>query len=108
MKNHLKWARIKIHGDGKNCPSEISIERDEINFFIPIRVERKVQFQILTPTVEENHHLVMPELGKCSKETGGLPLSLDQQVLELSPTEKGQYFLKKSEGVQMGHMGLQR
>ena len=26
MKNHLKWARIKIRGDGIICPSEISIK----------------------------------------------------------------------------------
>lgn len=85
MKNYLKWERIKIRGDGKNYPSEISIERGGINFFITIWVERKVRLQILTPAVEENHQLVMPELGECSKETGGLPLSLDQQVIELSP-----------------------
>ena len=58
------------------------------------------------PAVEENHQLVMPELGECSKETGALPQSLDQQVIELSPTPKGQNFLKNSEVAQMEHMGL--
>ena len=31
---------------------------------------------------------------------------MDQQVIELSPIEKGQNILKNSDGVQMRHMGL--
>ena len=43
LKNHLKWARIKIHGDGKNCPSEISIkERLDKKIYPYLRTEESL------------------------------------------------------------------
>lgn len=105
LKNHWKWATIKICGDEKNCQREVLIERDGINFFNPIWVETKVQFQILMPVVDENHQLVMAELGY-SKEPGRLPLLLDHQVIELASTEKRKEFFKRSDGMQMRHPEL--
>lgn len=46
LKNHLKWARIEVAGDGQNCPIEVAIERDGIKFLIPIWVERQTQYEL--------------------------------------------------------------
>nr|XP_009801910.1 PREDICTED: uncharacterized protein LOC104247560 [Nicotiana sylvestris] len=46
LKNHLKWARIKIVGDGRKIPNEVGIERDGIKFFIPIWAERQARFEL--------------------------------------------------------------
>ncbi|KAK6793695.1 hypothetical protein RDI58_007148 [Solanum bulbocastanum] len=45
LRNHLKWARIKIRGDGRSIRSEVSISRDGIKFIISIWVERKTLFE---------------------------------------------------------------
>lgn len=45
LKNHLKWVRIQIAGDGGDCLNEISIQRDEIKITIPIWVEKGFDFK---------------------------------------------------------------
>ncbi|KAK6776133.1 hypothetical protein RDI58_027134 [Solanum bulbocastanum] len=45
LRNHLKWARIEIRGDGRSIRSEVSISRDGIKFIIPIWAERKTLFE---------------------------------------------------------------
>ncbi|OIT07264.1 hypothetical protein A4A49_54874 [Nicotiana attenuata] len=36
LKNHLKWARIKIKGDGGDVPKEVTISDKGLDFTIPI------------------------------------------------------------------------
>ncbi|KAG5616845.1 hypothetical protein H5410_016669 [Solanum commersonii] len=48
LRNHLKWARIEIRGDGRSIPSEVSISRDGTKFIIPIWAERKTLFEFLS------------------------------------------------------------
>lgn len=48
LKNHLKWARIEVNGDGQNIPSEVEISKKGINYFIPIWMEIKPRF-VKTP-----------------------------------------------------------
>ncbi|WMV36295.1 hypothetical protein MTR67_029680 [Solanum verrucosum] len=45
LKNHLKSARIEVKGDGQNVPREVTITKEGLNFFIPIRLERKPSFR---------------------------------------------------------------
>ncbi|KAG5577179.1 hypothetical protein H5410_057313 [Solanum commersonii] len=45
LRNHLKWARIEIRGDGRSIPSEVSYSRDGTKFIIPIWAERKTLFE---------------------------------------------------------------
>ncbi|KAG5593621.1 hypothetical protein H5410_034853 [Solanum commersonii] len=45
LKNHLKSARIEVKGDGQNIPREVTITKEGLNFFIPIRLERKPSFR---------------------------------------------------------------
>lgn len=43
LKNHLKWATIKIGGDSWNCPSNVSIERGGYKYhFFPYWSSRKL------------------------------------------------------------------
>ncbi|KAG5577330.1 hypothetical protein H5410_057464 [Solanum commersonii] len=42
LKNHLHWARIKVHGDGKEVPREIELNSDGFVYTIPIWVESPV------------------------------------------------------------------
>nr|XP_016434773.1 PREDICTED: uncharacterized protein LOC107761115 [Nicotiana tabacum] len=46
LKNHLKWARIQVAGDGCNIPNEVVIESEGVKFFIPIWPERKTRFEL--------------------------------------------------------------
>ncbi|WMV49675.1 hypothetical protein MTR67_043060 [Solanum verrucosum] len=32
LRNHIKWARIKVHGDGSNIPKEVTIENRGVLF----------------------------------------------------------------------------
>ncbi|KAF3645351.1 hypothetical protein FXO38_19673 [Capsicum annuum] len=41
LKNHLKWARIEVLGDGRNIPSKVTLVKEGLKFLIPIWVERK-------------------------------------------------------------------
>ncbi|KAH0682730.1 hypothetical protein KY289_020482 [Solanum tuberosum] len=51
LKNHHKWARILVIGDGQNVPNEVVVEREGVLYFIPVWVERKPRFEIaLTAT----------------------------------------------------------
>uniref|UniRef100_A0A3Q7GJC9 Uncharacterized protein n=1 Tax=Solanum lycopersicum TaxID=4081 RepID=A0A3Q7GJC9_SOLLC len=42
LKNHLHWAQIKIHGDGKKVSREIELTSDGYVYAIPIWVESPV------------------------------------------------------------------
>ncbi|KAL3341542.1 hypothetical protein AABB24_025876, partial [Solanum stoloniferum] len=42
LKNHLKWARIKIKGDGGNIPKEVKIVDKGLTFFISIWSEAQM------------------------------------------------------------------
>ncbi|XP_070012336.1 uncharacterized protein [Nicotiana sylvestris] len=53
LKNHLKWARIKIAGDGRKTPNEVGIERDGIKFFIPIWAESQTRYELKTQENEQ-------------------------------------------------------
>ncbi|WMV25031.1 hypothetical protein MTR67_018416 [Solanum verrucosum] len=46
LKNHRKWARILVVGDGQNVPNEVVVEREGVLYFIPVWVERKPRFEI--------------------------------------------------------------
>ncbi|XP_019247268.1 PREDICTED: uncharacterized protein LOC109226839 [Nicotiana attenuata] len=39
LKNHLRWARIKVKGDGTNVPKEVEVESDGFIYTIPIWCE---------------------------------------------------------------------
>lgn len=52
-RNHLKWARIEIAGDGRNIPSEVTIERDGVKYFIPIWAEKQTRFELGLPKKTE-------------------------------------------------------
>lgn len=36
LKNHLKWARLRVKGDGANIPREVKLSEKGLTFFIPI------------------------------------------------------------------------
>lgn len=54
LKNHLKWARLKIKGVGSNVPTKIIIEDKGLVFIIPIWNETPMRV-----VVGENGQIVM-------------------------------------------------
>lgn len=67
LKNHIKWARIEITGDGRNIPLEVVIERDGVKFFIPIWAKKQTRFGLGLPeSPEKNSQRVVEHVG-CSK-----------------------------------------
>lgn len=77
LKNHLKWATIKIGGDSWNCLSNVSIERDGYKYhFFPILDEQKARLK--------NMSLAM----QGTKEPVGSKASLNPKAKELSNVEK--------------------
>ncbi|KAH0651271.1 hypothetical protein KY284_031183 [Solanum tuberosum] len=45
IRNHLKWARLRIRGDGSNIPREIKIENGGLVFTMQIWVETPVKVE---------------------------------------------------------------
>lgn len=43
LKNHLKWARLRVKGDGGNIPKEVKISEKGLAFFIPIWSETQTR-----------------------------------------------------------------
>ncbi|KAF3633184.1 hypothetical protein FXO38_25717 [Capsicum annuum] len=46
LRNHLKWARIKICGAGSNISKEVTIENGGIRYTIQVWTEAPVSFQV--------------------------------------------------------------
>ncbi|OIS97373.1 hypothetical protein A4A49_12587 [Nicotiana attenuata] len=95
LKNHLKWARIQIAGDGRCFPSEVVIKRDGTKFFIPIWVERKTRFEIRSSEPKE-----------IAEESRGPKMSKDRWTKTTYVKEMGQLNPVVSRDIVKEHMGF--
>lgn len=43
LRNHLKWARMKVRGDGDSVPKSVELVHEGLTFKVPIWVEMPVK-----------------------------------------------------------------
>lgn len=70
LRNHLKWARIKVMGDARSIPSEVSILKEGYIFKIPIWVERQITFERVPAIMPSRSHTDVVEMEEPRKTLG--------------------------------------
>ncbi|KAH0773714.1 hypothetical protein KY290_010851 [Solanum tuberosum] len=73
LRNHLKWARIRIKGDGADIPKEVTINGGEICYTMQIWTESSVR---VVAGEDRNSEVITQRI------QGGEPLGKDENLLQ--------------------------
>ncbi|KAG5596280.1 hypothetical protein H5410_037512 [Solanum commersonii] len=104
LRNHLKWARIRIKGDGADIPKEVTIDGGEICYTMQIWTESPVR---VVAGEDRNTEVITQRI------RGGEPLGKDENLLQSQKatntagesrvlTEENGQILKINKGVGRG------